>query len=64
MMVYHTQNYWVFGLCPSSGILGTIKHDVSERDPVSETSCFIVPVIPDDGKVQNPSNSDKKLKKL
>jgi hypothetical protein len=25
-----TQNYWVFGLCPSSGILGTIKHNVSE----------------------------------
>jgi hypothetical protein len=21
MMVYKTQNYWVFGLCPSSGIL-------------------------------------------
>jgi hypothetical protein len=21
MMVYNTQNYWVFGLCPSSGIL-------------------------------------------
>jgi hypothetical protein len=21
MMVYSTQNYWVFGLCPSSGIL-------------------------------------------
>jgi hypothetical protein len=20
-MVYNTQNYWVFGLCPSSGIL-------------------------------------------
>jgi hypothetical protein len=29
-MVYHIQNYWVFGLFPSSGILGTRKHDVSE----------------------------------
>jgi hypothetical protein len=29
-MVYNTQNYWVFGLCPSSGILGTRKHKVSE----------------------------------
>jgi hypothetical protein len=29
-MVYHTQNYWVFGLCPSSGILETRKHNVSE----------------------------------
>jgi hypothetical protein len=25
-----TQNYWVFGLFPSSGILENIKHDVSE----------------------------------
>jgi hypothetical protein len=24
-MVYNTQNYWVFGLFPSSGILGTRK---------------------------------------
>jgi hypothetical protein len=24
------QNYWVFGLCPSSGILETRKHNVSE----------------------------------
>jgi hypothetical protein len=28
-MVYNTQNYWVFGLFPSSGILQNIKHDVS-----------------------------------
>jgi hypothetical protein len=33
------QNYWVFGL-----------FDVSETDPASETSCFLVPRIPDDGK--------------
>jgi hypothetical protein len=25
-MVYDAQNYWVFGLCPSSGILETSKH--------------------------------------
>jgi hypothetical protein len=24
-MVYNTQNYWVFGLCPASGILETRK---------------------------------------
>jgi hypothetical protein len=24
-MVYNTQDYWVFGLCPSSGILKTQK---------------------------------------
>jgi hypothetical protein len=33
-MVYNTQNYWVFGLFLSSGILETRKHDVSE------TGCF------------------------
>jgi hypothetical protein len=33
-MVYNTQNYWVFGLCPSSGVIKTRKHDVSE------TGCF------------------------
>jgi hypothetical protein len=31
-MVYNTQNYWVFGLCPLSAILETIKHIVSELD--------------------------------
>jgi hypothetical protein len=25
-MVYNTQNYWVFVLCPSSDILETRKH--------------------------------------
>jgi hypothetical protein len=30
-MVYNTQDYWVFGLCPASGILNNIKeHNVSE----------------------------------
>jgi hypothetical protein len=79
---------------PSSGILETRKHDVSETgsvsvlrwkggedtysvgplwkanlnhwtpfhlrietDPVSETSCFLVSRIPDDGKVKKNSNS-------
>jgi hypothetical protein len=68
-MVYNTQNYWVFGLCPRSGILENIKHEVSEtgsvsvfrcesktphlrteKDAVSETSCFLFSTIPDDGK--------------
>jgi hypothetical protein len=31
----HTQNYWVFELCPSSGILETRKHNVSETGTVS-----------------------------
>jgi hypothetical protein len=39
MMVYHTQNYLVFGLFPSSGILGTRKHDVSETGSVSVLRC-------------------------
>jgi hypothetical protein len=38
-MVYHTQNYWVFGLLPSSDILGTSKHDVSENGSVSVLRC-------------------------
>jgi hypothetical protein len=29
-MVYNTQNYWVFGLCPSCGVLETRKHNVSD----------------------------------
>jgi hypothetical protein len=33
-MVYNTQNYWVFGLFPSSGILENRKH-VSETGYVS-----------------------------
>jgi hypothetical protein len=46
-MVYNTRDYWVFGLCPSSGI-----HLRTETDPVSETLCSLVFRIPDDG--QNP----------
>jgi hypothetical protein len=34
-MVYNAQNYWVLGLCPSSVILETIKHNVSEIGSVS-----------------------------
>jgi hypothetical protein len=30
-----TQDYWVFWIFPSSGILETRKHDISETDPVS-----------------------------
>jgi hypothetical protein len=29
-MVYKTQNYWLIGLFPTSGILETREHDVSE----------------------------------
>jgi hypothetical protein len=34
-MMYNTQNYWVFGLFPSSGILENRKHDVLETGSVS-----------------------------
>jgi hypothetical protein len=34
-MAYNTQNYWDFGLYPASGILQTIKYDVSETGSVS-----------------------------
>jgi hypothetical protein len=37
-MVYNTQNYWVLGLCPSSGIMKTREHDVSETGSVSVLS--------------------------
>jgi hypothetical protein len=33
-VVYNTQNYWGFGLCPSSSILETRKHNDSETDPL------------------------------
>jgi hypothetical protein len=56
-MVNDTQNYWGFGLFLSSGILGNRGHDVSEKtetDPVSETSCPLLPKIPDDRKSPKP----------
>jgi general stress protein CsbA len=31
----NTQNYWVLGLCPSSGILEARKHSISETGSVS-----------------------------
>jgi hypothetical protein len=34
-MVYNTENYWVFRLFPSTGILETRKQDVSETGSVS-----------------------------
>jgi hypothetical protein len=31
----HSQNYWISGLCPMSGILNTRKHDIPETGSVS-----------------------------
>jgi hypothetical protein len=53
-----TQNYWVFGLCPSSGILKTRKHGVSEIGSVTVLRCgeetlfwvpYKDPLSPEDG---------------
>jgi hypothetical protein len=33
-MMCNTQNYWGFGLFPSSGILENRKHEVPESGPV------------------------------
>jgi hypothetical protein len=55
------QNYWVFGLLPSAGFLELEntrfrKLDLfppsgeGGEDTYSETSCFLVSGIPDDGK--------------
>jgi hypothetical protein len=57
-MFYNTQKYWVFGLCPSSGILETRKHNVLETDIVSEKLCFLVSRILDKEQSPKPSNSE------
>jgi hypothetical protein len=54
MMAYNTHNYWIFGLHPSSGILETRKHNVSETDPVSIMLCFLVSRILDNGQSSKP----------
>jgi hypothetical protein len=41
-VIENTQDYWVFGLCSSFGILKDMKeHNVSERDPISEKLCSL-----------------------
>jgi hypothetical protein len=41
-MVYHTENYWVFELCPSSSIQETGRHNVSETGSVSVQNANVV----------------------
>jgi hypothetical protein len=48
-VMYDIRDYWVFGLCLSSGILKAVKeHNVSETSPVSvlrwETSTLLSPL--------------------
>jgi hypothetical protein len=49
-MVYNTQNYWVYGVCPSFNILKTRER--FRKDPGSKMCCSLVFRIPDDR--QNP----------
>jgi hypothetical protein len=58
-MVYDIEDYWVFGLCPSSGILKTQKNTTFRKLDLSPSSgqrtsfrnvvFFCVFRIPDDG---------------
>jgi hypothetical protein len=34
-MKHNVQDYWIFGLCPSSGIVKKEEHNVSETGSVS-----------------------------
>jgi hypothetical protein len=69
-MVYNTQRYWVFGLCPSSGFflnrialskgpnrVGVFPHLRTETDPVSKTLYFFIVILEKSGrwtKSENP----------
>jgi hypothetical protein len=46
MIVYNTQYHSVCRHCPAYGILNTRKLNVLETDPVFETLCFLVFIIP------------------
>jgi hypothetical protein len=72
IQLWFAQNYWVFGLRPSSGILETRKHNVSETGSVSvlrlgegrkhirfpKRCVFKFLKYRTMGKVQKPSNSE------
>jgi hypothetical protein len=55
---YNTQIYWVFGLCPSSCILETRKHSVSETGSLSEKLCFLVLEYRTMDKLRKPNNCE------
>jgi hypothetical protein len=56
-MVYNTQNYWVFGFCPSSGI-SKLENTTFRKLGVSETLCFLVSRTADDERSVEKSNSE------
>jgi hypothetical protein len=37
-MMHNTQNYWIFGFYPSTGILKNRKHNVSETGTVPSSN--------------------------
>jgi hypothetical protein len=58
-MVYNTQDYWTFGLCPSSIILKAKKNTTFRKlNLFPERWAFCVFKIKKDGQVKNPSNSE------
>jgi hypothetical protein len=50
-MLYNTQNYWVFGLYPSSGILKTRQH-LCGVVWLKGCKCSLVLRIRDDGQIK------------
>jgi hypothetical protein len=41
-MVYAIQDYWVFGLCPSSGILKTQKNTTFRKLDLFPSECILM----------------------
>jgi hypothetical protein len=48
-MTHEITCFFFFGLCPSSGILGSVKHNISE------TICFVPQVLEGRGMVETYS---------
>jgi hypothetical protein len=55
-MVYNTRHYWVFGLCPSSGVLIKKQRNVSETGSVSVHRWGETPALLDLLEVANLNN--------
>jgi hypothetical protein len=60
-MVYNTQNYWGFGLYPSSGFNNykkKNKHEVSETGSVSVLRWWVTGILLGPGDVANLEHGD------
>jgi hypothetical protein len=42
---FECRNYWIFGFCPSSGILNTRKHNISKNGCFGIYKTIILPVV-------------------